>query len=109
SEGGIQTAATLFDEGEVKAGSEGDGLQMRGDALGVVVLDEAAVGIGVGARDGRMASLVQAGNSLDKGGMRIDVGVGDTAVTRPEAGVDGELGEVGEAAHLAGAIRSAAG
>src|ERR1700746_1241250 len=100
-ERGIETAATLLDEGEMEARGKGDRLQMGGEALRVVAREEAALGVGVRPGNCRVAALVQTGHRLHKCRAGIEVGVGDAAITRPEAGVDRKLCEVSEASDLA--------
>ena len=88
----IEAAAALLDPGEVESGGVGDGLQER------------AVGdIAVGARNGGVASDGERGNGMAE--LVAEVGIaGPAAVARPPIGVDGELGQVGEATE--GLVRS---
>ena len=74
----------------------------------VVRADGAARGVGVGAGDRGVQLHIQAGDGLSERRIRIEVGIGDAAITRPEAGVDGELRKISEGAHLPCAIRFAA-
>jgi hypothetical protein len=53
-------------------------------------------------------SYIQAGNGLREDRIRVKIGIGDAAILRPKAGVDGELGKIGESSHLLGAVRFAA-
>ena len=79
-EGGIQAAATLFDECKMESGGEGDGLQMSGDALSVVGTDGAALGVGVGPGNRRVLLHVQARDGLRERRIRIEIGIRDAAV-----------------------------
>jgi hypothetical protein len=53
-------------------------------------------------------SHIQAWNGLSEDCVRVKIGIGDAAISRPEAGVDGELGKIGESSHLPGPICFAA-
>src|SRR6185312_16828516 len=96
-EGWVKAGAATLDEGKVESGGEGDGLEVVGDAGCVVAAEKAASGVGVGPWDGGVPADVQAGDGLKERCAGVDVGVGDAAVAGPEAGVDGELHDVGEA------------
>ena len=43
---------------------------------------------------------IQAWNGLNEDCIRVKVGIGDAAILRPEAGIDGELGKIGQSSHL---------
>src|SRR5579863_602924 len=100
----IKTAATLLDEGEVESRGECDGLDAVGNVEGrnvggtfqVIVCsgNSGAVHDGLGLREGKFG--------------KIGV-IGGAAVAGPEAGVDGEIHQVGEAAKVARARGFAAG
>ena len=72
---------------------------MRGDALGVVGrigTDGAARGVVIGSGNGGVLPYVQAWNGLNERRVGIEIGVRDTPIARPKAGVDGELRQIGQ-------------
>ena len=79
-ERGIQAAATLFDERKMESGGEGDGLEMSGDALGVVRAEGAALGVGVGPGNRGVLLDVQAGDGLREWSIGVEIGIRDAAV-----------------------------
>ncbi|WP_433983728.1 hypothetical protein RBB78_23205 [Tunturiibacter empetritectus] len=92
----------------MESSGEGDRLEVGCDACCVIAADEAAGGIGVGSWNRGMPAYVETGNRLQERRVLVDVGVGNAAIRGPEAGVDGELGEVGETLLAGGSSRGAA-
>src|SRR5882757_9089538 len=52
-----------------------------------------------------MHSHIQAGNRLSEYRIGVKVGIGDAAILRPEAGIDGELSKICQPTHLPRPIR----
>lgn len=94
---GVQTGSSHFDESKVKACGESNRLEMGGDAFGVIAAEAATVCVRIRSGDGGVLLHMQAWHGLNKWRTGIKIRVSDAAIPRPEAGVDGQLHEVGEA------------
>lgn len=94
---GVQTGSSHFDESKVKACGESNRLEMGGDAFGVIAAEAATVCVRIRSGDGGVLLHIQAWHGLNKWPTGIKIRVSDAAIPRPEAGVDGQLHEVGEA------------
>ena len=73
---------------------------MKVELSRIAGIDDAASRIIVASRDSGVLSDVQARDGLHKRRIRIEIRICNAAVPRPKAGVDGELGEVGEPSDL---------
>lgn len=94
---GVQTGSSHFDESKVKACGESNRLEMGGDAFGVIAAEAAPVCVRIRSGDGGVLLHIQTWHGLNKWRTGIKIRVSDPAIPRPEAGVDGQLHEVGEA------------
>lgn len=96
----------MLDESEMEAGGEGDSLGVDADATGLAGIGDQVF---IGSGDGGVLVDGQRWNGLRELEAGIEVRIiGVVTVPGPEAGVDGELGEIGEtpglrnAGHFAG-------
>jgi hypothetical protein len=90
----IEARATLLDEREMESRREGNRLEVRGDRCRVVIAKGTASRVVIAPWNRCVLPYIQTRDCLNERRARVEIGVRNTAVPRPNTGIYCELREV---------------
>src|SRR5258705_1431331 len=109
-EWGVEGGATLLNKRKMESRRKGNRFEKirEGRLSWISRVNDAPGRVVVAPRDRRVHSHIQARDGVCKNRARIKIGIGNAAVLRPKAGINGELRKIRESSLLYSPIRFAA-